>query len=123
MLASYVVNPYCLPISLSATPRRGAMSAKLMKHSTTLQFKKDLSLRSLCRLDPLTFNGSNYLTESVITFALSTTVESTLVESVDVAVEVVLLHAANKPATARTKIAFFICSFLFIIKDMPFLSI
>lgn len=88
------------------------MSAKLMKHSTTLQFKKDLSLRSLCRLDPLTFNGSNYLTESVITFALSTTVESTLVESVDVAVEVVLLHAANKPATARTKIAFFICSVL-----------
>jgi hypothetical protein len=106
MLASYVVNPYCLPISLSATPRRGAMSAKLMKHSTTLQFKKDLSLRSLRRLDPLTLNGSNYFfVESVITF-----VESTLVESVDVAVVVVLLHAANKPATARTKIAFFICS-------------
>ena len=82
-----------------------------MKHSTTLQFKKDLSLRSLRRLDPLTLNGSNYLIESVITFELSPTVESTLVESVVAVVEVVevvLLHAVNNAATANTKIAFFI---------------
>jgi hypothetical protein len=46
---------------------------------------------------------------------LSTTVESTLVESVVAVVEVVLLHAVNNAATANTKIAFFIfLAFVFI---------
>ena len=87
---------------------------------------KDLSLRSLCRLDPLTLNGSNYLIESVITFVLST-VESTLVESVDVTVVVVLLHAVNTLATNTAKIAFFIfiifCLLKYTIFILPLLSL